>query len=126
HCSCTFGVPSGTGLGRERTLPDFLCFDAKMVATNFALTQNKSMPLRRYLETPIREDLPEKMVFVAGPRQVGKTTLAQEILATVESGIYLSWDSREDRREIRAARWPGAHALVVLDELHKWRAWKSW
>src|SRR5207247_151669 len=78
-------------------LVDFLCFDAKMVATNSALTQNKSMPLRRYLETPIREDLPEKMVFVAGPRQVGKTTLAQQILATVESGIYLNWDSREDR-----------------------------
>ena len=66
------------------------------------------MPLRRYLETSVREDLPEKMVFVAGPRQVGKTTLAQQILATVESGIYLSWDSREDRREILAARWPGA------------------
>ncbi len=41
-------------------------------------------------------------------------------------GAYLSWDNREDRREIRAARWPGGDALVVLDELHKWRPWKSW
>jgi predicted AAA+ superfamily ATPase len=32
--------------------------------------------VRRYLEAPVREDLPEKMVFVGGPRQVGKTTLA--------------------------------------------------
>lgn len=78
------------------------------------------------MEAPIREDLSSKMVFVAGPRQVGKTTLARQILAESEAGVYLSWDNREDRREIRAARWPGGDALVVLDELHKWRSWKSW
>jgi uncharacterized protein len=33
---------------------------------------------------------------------------------------------REDRREIRAARWPGDEALIVLDEIHKWRGWKRW
>ncbi len=74
-----------------------------------------------YLETPVREDLTRKMVFVAGPRQVGKTTLARGILAESGAGVYLDWDNREDRREIRAARWPGGEALVVLDELHKWR-----
>jgi len=84
------------------------------------------MERRRYLEAPIREDLSSKMVFVAGPRQVGKTTMARQILAASGVGAYLSWDSREDRREIRAARWPGGDALVVLDELHKWRPWKSW
>jgi len=84
------------------------------------------MERRRYLEAPILEDLSSKMVFVAGPRQVGKTTLARQILAGAEAGVYLSWDNREDRREIRAARWPGGDALVVLDELHKWRSWKSW
>ncbi len=84
------------------------------------------MERRRYLEAPIREDLSSKMVFVAGPRQVGKTTLAQQILAASGSGVYLSWDNREDRREIRAARWPGGEALVVLDGLHKWRSWKGW
>jgi predicted AAA+ superfamily ATPase len=66
------------------------------------------------------------MVFLAGPRQVGKTTLAQQVLAANENGIYLNWDNRDDRREIRAARWPGGSALVVLDELHKWRDWKRW
>jgi len=80
----------------------------------------------RYLEAPIRRDLEAKMVFVAGPRQVGKTTLARHILAAWEAGVYLSWDSRGDRKEIRAARWPGGEALVVLDELHKWRGWKGW
>ena len=84
------------------------------------------MPAPRYLESPVREDLAAKMVFVAGPRQVGKTTLAQQILAASGSGVFLSWDNRDDRREIRAARWPGGSALVVLDELHKWRGWKGW
>jgi predicted AAA+ superfamily ATPase len=41
-------------------------------------------------------------------------------------GQYLIWDNRQDRRELRAARWPGGDALVVLDELHKWRGWKGW
>ena len=34
------------------------------------------MDFRRYLEASISLDLNEKMVFVAGPRQVGKTTLS--------------------------------------------------
>lgn len=80
----------------------------------------------RYLEGSIREDLPRKMVFLAGPRQVGKTTLARAVLSSWEAGTYLSWDNRADRAEIRAARWPGGEALVVLDELHKWRGWKGW
>lgn len=79
----------------------------------------------RYLEAPLAADLGRKMVFLAGPRQVGKTTLAQRLLEA-RPGLYLSWDNREDRREIRTARWPGGAALVVLDELHKWRAWKGW
>lgn len=80
----------------------------------------------RYLEPQIAEDLREKMVLLAGPRQVGKTTLARRLLATAANGVYLNWDNRADRREIRAARWPGGDAMVVLDELHKWRGWKGW
>lgn len=80
----------------------------------------------RSLEPVIRQDLADKMVFLAGPRQVGKTTLARRVLEAWAAGAYLSWDSREDRREIKAARWPGGKALVVLDELHKWRGWKGW
>ena len=84
------------------------------------------MALTRYLESAVRDDLDQKMVFVAGPRQVGKTTLAQQLLASAPGGVYLNWDNREDRRDIRAARWPGGPALVVLDALHKWRGWKGW
>jgi len=82
--------------------------------------------MRRYLEEPITSDLSRKMVFLAGPRQVGKTTLARRILADSGPGTYLNWDNRADRKEIRNAVWPGGEALVVLDELRKWRQWKGW
>ena len=36
--------------------------------------------LLRYLSAPIRDDLRSKMVFLGGPRQVGKTTLALWLL----------------------------------------------
>lgn len=70
----------------------------------------------RYLEDPISGDLPSKMVFLAGPRQVGKTTLARRVLDRFGAGLCLTRDRREDRREIRKARWPAGRALIVLDE----------
>jgi len=84
------------------------------------------MERERNLEAPIRDDLAAKMVLVAGPRQVGKTTLARHVLAGWRSGVYLSWDNREDRIAMRTARWPAGKALIVLDEVHKWRGWKRW
>ena len=80
----------------------------------------------RYLQATVAADLERKMVFVAGPRQVGKTTLARQILAERPAGAYLSWDRREHRDSIRKAEWPAGEALVVLDELHKYRHWKRW
>jgi len=85
-----------------------------------------SMTKSRYLEASIHEDLSDKMVFVAGPRQVGKTTMAKNLLEGEKQGCYLNWDNRDHRRQIRQAAWPAGKALVVLDELHKWRGWKGW
>lgn len=80
----------------------------------------------RYLSSTIIEDLANKMVFLAGPRQVGKTTLAKSILAKGGNGRYFNWDSQADRRNILASAWPPPPALLVLDELHKYRFWKRW
>lgn len=77
----------------------------------------------RYLEPQVKSDLARKMVFVAGPRQVGKTTLAKRILGRRRSG-YLSWDVAEDRERILNRELPPA-TLWAFDELHKYRSWRS-
>lgn len=53
----------------------------------------------RHLSSFLSRDLERKMVLLAGPRQCGKTTLAQSLLD--ERGEYLSWDIAKDRRIIR-------------------------
>lgn len=75
-----------------------------------------------------------KMLFLAGPRQVGKTTLARAALAAeAAAGIYLDWDVPADRRRMLSAadlleevRRPKARPLVIFDELHKMRRFKGW
>lgn len=79
---------------------------------------------KRYLEPFIQEDLTQKMVFLAGPRQVGKTTLAQEIAKSSPPSLYLSWDRREDRGQILNAQWPLEKTVIIFDELHKYGRWK--
>ena len=44
---------------------------------------------KRYLEAAIYEDLVQKMVFLAGPRQIGKTTLAKMIGGRYRQPVYL-------------------------------------
>jgi len=77
----------------------------------------------RYLAGQIRRDLVRKMVFVAGPRQVGKTTLALS-LPGARAG-YLSWDVAEHRERILKSELP-AGRLWVLDEIHKYRRWRNY
>ena len=84
------------------------------------------MDAPRTIEPRIHQDLAEKMVFLAGPRQVGKTTVARHLLAAERAGLYYTWDKRSDRREILDAEWPTEPSLIVLDELHKYRGWKRW
>jgi predicted AAA+ superfamily ATPase len=70
----------------------------------------------------VRADLARKMVFVAGPRQVGKTTLARSLRGA--SSGYLSWDVAEHREHILRREMP-ASRLWVLDEIHKYRSWRG-
>jgi len=80
----------------------------------------------RYLTNIIVEELADKMVFLGGPRQVGKTTLAREFVAREfsETGYY-NWDKRADRRQMLSSNWPGNATLIILDEIHKYKKWKS-
>ena len=80
----------------------------------------------RYLSSFIKKDLEKKMVFIGGPRQCGKTTLAKTLLDGFSGSIYLNWDDDRQRREILERQWSQANKLIVLDELHKYKQWKSW
>lgn len=81
--------------------------------------------MRRLQEALIRKDLEKKMVFIVGPRQVGKTWLAREIGASFSRTVYLNYDRLEDRRIIREEGWLEDTRLLVLDELHKMDGWKN-
>jgi hypothetical protein len=78
----------------------------------------------RYLEPFVRRDLARKMVFLGGPRQVGKTTVAQAILAGAEER-YFNWDFDPDRERILRGEWPAGPGLIVLDEIHKHARWRN-
>jgi predicted AAA+ superfamily ATPase len=84
--------------------------------------------IRRYNEKAIKEDLNRKMVFMAGPRQAGKTTLAKDLIQ--ESGFpvdkyYMNWDAVEDRERIIRERFPAGRGLLALDEIHKYSRWRQ-
>jgi hypothetical protein len=77
----------------------------------------------RNLRVTIEKDLAKKFVFVSGPRQVGKTTLARAII-DARQGTYLLYDDDEDRRAILQKRYVSAE-WVGLDEFHKFPRWKA-
>lgn len=76
----------------------------------------------RYLAPQVERDLRRKMVFLAGARQVGKTTLARALPGARRG--YLNWDVAEDRERILRGQMPPSR-LWVLDEIHKYRGWRG-
>ncbi len=83
--------------------------------------------MERYLKAAISEDLGEKMVFMGGPRQVGKTTLALSLLADGDEAhpAYLNWDNPASRKMLLQGALPGGQKLVILDEIHKYKGWRN-
>ena len=79
--------------------------------------------MKRYLEAVIKNDLREKIVLLSGSRQVGKTTLSRQL---IPSQVYLNYDASSDRKIIMAEEWSRDAELVIFDELHKMKNWKSW
>lgn len=80
--------------------------------------------MRRYLSEIIKKDLGKKNGFSCCPRQVGKTTIAKDLLQN-DIHSYLSWDVPEGRESILKRNYPNTN-LVVFDELHKFKTWKSY
>lgn len=77
-----------------------------------------------------------KMIFLSGPRQVGKTFLVKSRLAeTGNTTLYFNWDDPLVRREYVknphflkapiAQSAAGTRPLVAFDEIHKHKDWKN-
>lgn len=77
----------------------------------------------RALAPLLREDLGRKIVLLSGPRQCGKTTLARNLSA---DATCFNYDVPEDRLVLARREWPRDTPLVIFDELHKMKNWKSW
>jgi predicted AAA+ superfamily ATPase len=82
--------------------------------------------MHRYLDDRVRADLAHKLVILTGPRQVGKTTLARQVMQGVQPASYLNWDVPADRAVLQRQSWPGSSRLLVMDEIHKMPHWKAW
>ena len=80
---------------------------------------------RRQIES-VTKDLDKKIVFIVGPRQVGKTWLALEVRKRFDNTSYLNYDSFEDRQIIKDESWLQSTELLILDELHKMPGWKNY
>ena len=68
------------------------------------------------------------MVFLSGPRQVGKTTLALSFLknGSTTHPAYFNWDFRPDRKSLLKEQLPVREKLLIFDELHKYSRWRNY
>ncbi len=74
------------------------------------------------------------MIFLVGPRQAGKTTLAHIISKNFTNKVYFNWDIPEHRVKVlenpsffeSAPRKDRSIPLVIFDEIHKYKDWKNY
>ena len=94
--------------------------------------------MERLYQTLFEQHLADhrQMIFVMGPRQAGKTTVAQKMADKNKHGFYFNWDNINDREQIIAG--PNKIAeitnllllsdtkpLIVFDEIHKFKNWRD-
>lgn len=93
--------------------------------------------MKRIYDTIVTKHLSEdqQMLFLAGPRQVGKTTISMNTEALTDNFCYLNWDNQDHRRILIAGpeaiskfvlkdRIQNKLPILVCDELHKYSKWK--
>ncbi|HBS27580.1 MAG TPA: hypothetical protein DD827_10765 [Gammaproteobacteria bacterium] len=82
--------------------------------------------MKRTQQDLVLKDLSKKMVFLTGPRQVGKTSLALAIAEEYASSVYLNYDNFSHREIIKQMDWLPDTRFLILDELHKMEDWKNY
>ena len=75
---------------------------------------------KRYLTDTIAKATQDRMVFLGGPRQVGKTVLSLAWLQADNANDkrYLNWDAPGVSKQLREGKLPIDANKVVLDEIH--------
>lgn len=83
--------------------------------------------VQRYIHDPVSHDLETRMVFVGGPRQVGKTTFALTFLSEPNERhpAYLNWDNLSTRKALLRGELPSHEKIIILDEIHKFARWRN-
>lgn len=98
-------------------------------------TQNNEDMKRLYQQLALHHLKEEKqMLFLMGPRQVGKSTICLSLEKEFPNFYYYNWDDDIDREKIlKGSREIAANAhlpditgtpLISFDELHKYPRWK--
>ncbi len=90
----------------------------------------------RELYTKIWRELAsnKSMIFLSGPRQAGKTTLARMIAGSYTNSLYFNWDIPRQRTRLietptffeDVERRDATTPLIIFDEIHKYRDWKNY
>lgn len=94
--------------------------------------------MKRLYESIVESHLQQydKMLFLAGPRQVGKTTISLSIKSKQHPAIYLNWDNYDHQTLILDGPESVAHRfklheismhkkIIIFDEIHKYNHWKN-
>lgn len=76
----------------------------------------------------------KSMIFLVGPRQVGKTTLAKIISRSFVNNLYFNWDIPQDKARLmenptffqEIKRRDPSTPLIIFDEIHKYKDWKNY
>jgi hypothetical protein len=76
----------------------------------------------------------KSMIFLSGPRQAGKTTLAKMIAGSYTNSLYFNWDIPLHRTRLienknffeNVERRDATTPLIIFDEIHKYRDWKNY
>jgi predicted AAA+ superfamily ATPase len=93
--------------------------------------------MKRYYENFISEHFSKfrQMLFLMGPRQVGKTTISKHLGHESKKFYYFNWDDEDDRELIISGPSKVANKVnldlqsaepiyLIFDELHKYKRWK--
>lgn len=94
--------------------------------------------MERTYEKVIKEHLKEnrQMLFLVGPRQVGKTTTSKETSALVPHHYYFNWDNQKHRlliiegqdavaEQMHLNKLQEKPSIIIFDEIHKFPQWRD-